>query len=208
MTRKALALVLLALGAACKSGDTASDLDSGKIDCRFVADRGNCWRAFVSRVDSCLGQADGGVPLDAGVLASDHRSCTYAERIIVANGGAQNLDDPQPTTTDPNHRDFTLSKAGRACLTFRQVGEAGVALEAEGVAISYESNGNTLTLTCSDGRVLRGNANDLLDCVTAGGGLPGYAYRNDSEHAWFTVLGMNSPVYDCVRAADAGDEGG
>ncbi len=193
--------------AACKTSDSTLDLDSGKIDCRFVADRANCWRTFVQRIDGCLGQADGGVPLDVGVLATDFRSCVYAERLIVANGDAQNLNDPQPSTPDPNRRDFTLTKGGRECLTFRQVGDAGVTLTTEGVSISYESSGNRLTLTC-DGRVFSGDATELLDCVTASGGLPGYAYRNDPTRGWFTVLGLNSPAYDCVVAADASVDGG
>ncbi len=200
-------LVLVALwqagmGAiACSSDTSSTPVDSGRIDCPFVRDQTNCWRSFVAKVDVCLGQGDAGTFSPPGLLDDAGRTCDYAARAIVATG-TQALDGPQPGTTDPLQRDFTVTKEGRVCLAVHQDGKA-VTLATEGTTLSYKGGDGTMQLTCADGRVLEGSASELLDCVTASGGLPGYAYRNTSTTAFFTLLGMNGPAYDCSKSTDA-----
>lgn len=185
---------------ACSSDSSSTPADSGRIDCPFVRDQTNCWRTFVAKVDVCLGQGDGGTFATPGLLDDAGRTCDYAARSIVATG-SQALDQPQ-TGTDPLQRDFTVSKDGRACLAVHQSGKT-VTLVSEGTTLAYQGGDGTMQLTCADGRVLEGRASELLDCVTASGGLPGYAYRNTSKTAFFSLLGMNGPAYDCARNTDA-----
>lgn len=185
---------------ACSSDSSSTPADSGRIDCPFVRDQSNCWRTFVAKVDVCLGQGDGGTFASPGLLDDAGRTCDYAARSIVATG-SQALDQPQ-SGADPLQRDFTVSKDGRACLAVHQSGKT-VTFVSEGTTLAYKGGDGTMQLTCADGRVLEGSASELLDCVTAGGGLPGYAYRNTSTTAFFSLLGMNGPAYDCARNTDA-----
>lgn len=199
------ALVVLGV-LSCTGGNTSpGSPDSGRVDCVFVQDDNNCWRTFVQRVDGCLGQSDAGVIVGQGVLDDAGMACTYATRTITATG-TQALDRPQGTDKDTRSRQFTVVKDGRVCLDLKQVGTT-VTLTSEGTVLSWKSDAHTFELTCG-GRVLQGDSSQLLDCITATGGLPGYAYRNSDTSAWFTLLGMNAPAYDCVRTDAAVDAGG
>jgi hypothetical protein len=200
------AVALGALGVlSCTSGDPPpGGADSGRVDCVFVQDEGNCWRTFVQRVDTCLGQSDAGVIVGQGVLDDAGMSCTYASRTILATG--QGLDRPQGSEKDPLTRAFTVVRDGRVCLDMKQAGTT-VTLTSEGTVLSWKSDAHTFELTCG-GRVLQGDSTQLLECITAKGGLPGYAYRNTDTTAWFTLLGMNAPAYDCLRTDAGADAGG
>lgn len=186
---------------ACKS--TSAERPADLLDCEWAQSEANCWKPFVASIDKCLGHPEAGTVAEGGpgigLLSADRSSCVYDGGPTIV--GSQRLDWPQDAADDAP-RAFTVQlPSGQVCVRYDQTPGKGSVTGPDG-ALSWENDGVTLTITCPDGKIVRGANQTLLDCLVPGE-LPGYAYYNTSESAFFQLLGMTGPLYSCTT--DAGD---
>lgn len=126
------------------------------LDCKFAGDPKNCWRAFTAEIDDCLGN-----PAGASIVGNFNAAGTACVAPIGRSVAFAIPIDPKADVPARADRDFTISsKTKKACLHYVEQASVNgfVATGPFGDTLTFVAEGNTVTLTCPDGKSYRGDA--------------------------------------------------
>lgn len=198
---RASILLLLVLASACSgSGETAARA-ADALDCQWVRDTTNCWRAMTAAVDGCL-SADAS---QKGVLSDDRLSCTYeAGRTVTSSVKLGSTD----ASLSPTRSFEVKTAAGLSCVRVDEASDVLTITYAGGV-VKLSTVGSRVELTCPDGATFKGSDADLGGCLSPANAVPGYSWSTDAttttdaNRVSFSLIGMTGPLYACVRPSSA-----
>jgi hypothetical protein len=191
MLRMILVSVMTLAWLGCGGGGSSG----GGLDCAWLGGA-NCWKTTADEATACL------PPTSAkGVLAADHKSCTYTTGETVTFTPAVELPPPDDATWN-----FTISKGGAECLHYEN-SKGNLKLVVMGHTVTQTSSGLGLSITCPDGTTQsNGNFISLLDCnADAGvsfGGVPGHFISSTEVSLSVALIGTSAntlPLFDCEQ---------
>jgi len=201
---RARSLVVCAFGVAFVACSSSSSNGSGptdgatsgpQVDCAWIDDPNNCFAAFVSDVETCIGGTDG-----FGTMSDDDRTCTYpgGDPVVTFNtpfgetiaGGSNGMADMH----------FTMTSGGATCLEHTEhMGDFGFTSKGEHGTFQISYVGNAVTVSCPDGSVLHGDVSAIAaQCKSDfDANMPG-TYWSETNPT-FAFKPGTSLVWHCAR---------